>query len=209
MNAAIRDALVEPVKKYFQHYELFGGTFMVKAPVNSTMLPLHQDWSVVDEDQYQSIFIWCPLVDIYPENGGLFVIPGSHTYFRNYRSGSMQSRRIMPEGKIKEHVVDIRLSAGQALAYSDRLFHGSYPTTEEPRIVATGRVNEEEASLVYYHRVGDGRVDIIKASPAFYLSDANRLDRGERPDGFETLRTMEYRYEPITEDDLMGKLPLA
>ena len=102
MNEAIRNAFVDPVKPHFENYTLFGGTFMLKAPKKSTVLPLHQDWSVVDEDQYQSLFIWCPLVDIHPQNGGLFVLPGSHNYFKNYRSGSMQSQRIQPEGRIKK-----------------------------------------------------------------------------------------------------------
>ena len=207
MNEAIRNAFVDPVKPHFENYTLFGGTFMLKAPKKSTVLPLHQDWSVVDEDQYQSLFIWCPLVDIHPQNGGLFVLPGSHNYFKNYRSGSMQSQRIQPEGRIKKHIVDIVLSAGQALIYSDRLFHGSYAnTTEGHRTVATARINEQNAELVYYHKQNNDQVDVVKASPKFYLQDANRLDRGERPDGYQTLRSISYRYRPITEHDLIEKL---
>jgi ectoine hydroxylase-related dioxygenase (phytanoyl-CoA dioxygenase family) len=208
VSATIQRALSPAIDRVFQNYELFGGTFLLKVPKVSTLLPLHQDWTVVDEDRYQSLFVWCPLVDTGPANGGLFVLPGSHAYFQNYRSGSMPSRRILPEGKIKEHIVDVVLPAGHVIAYSDRLFHGSYGnTTDQPRIVATGRVNQREAELLYYHKVDADRVDVIKASPTFYLRDGEGLDRGELPAGAEAIRTLSYRYEPVTEQDLVAKLP--
>lgn len=207
LNNALRDGFEAPIARFFCDYNLFGGTFMLKVPVNSSILPLHQDWSIVQEDKYVSAFIWCPLVDITPENGGLFVIPRSHRFFNNFRSGSMQSQRIMPEGVIKEHVVDIRLKAGQALAYYDRLFHGSYQNhTDQQRIVATARVNEKAADLVYYHQVSENEVDIIKATPEFYLKDASNLDKGIRPEGFQTLETIPYTYEPVTDEMLAAKL---
>src|SRR5262249_11399624 len=107
INLAIREVLAEAVDGMFGSNELFGGTFMVKVPEQSTVLALHQDWSVVDEDIYQSAFIWCPLVETGPANGGLFVLPGSHTWFGNYRSGSMPSLRITPQGLLKRAARDI------------------------------------------------------------------------------------------------------
>lgn len=206
VNAAIRQALVGGAGRYFQNHEFFGGTFLLKIP-GATQMALHQDWSVVEEDRYQSLFVWCPLVDTRPENGGLFVLPGSHAYFRNYRSGNMPSRRIPPEGRLKDHVVDLMLPAGRAVAYADRLFHGSHAnTTSDMRIVATSRVNQQDAELVYYHKVDAERVDIIRASPVFYLRDGEGLDRGELPDGAEAIRTLAYRYEPVTEHDLVSKV---
>ena len=207
VSRTIREALAEPIGRTFRNHELFGGTFLLKVPKISTRLALHQDWSVVDEDRYQSLFVWCPLVDTGPENGGLFVLPGSHRYFHNYRSGSMQSLRIQPEGAIKAHTVDLPLPAGRAVAYSDRLFHGSHGnSTGAARITVTARVNQAEAELLYYHKVAADRVDIIRASDVFYLKNGEGLDRGELPEGSEVIRTMAYRYEPVTESDLLAKL---
>jgi len=204
INLTIREVLAEAAAGLFADHDLFGGTFMVKVPEASTVLALHQDWSVVDEDRYQSVFIWCPLVDVGPENGGLFALPGSHRWFGNYRSGSMPSLRIVPRGPLKEGVVDIRLAAGQAIVYSDRLFHGSYAnTTATPRIVVTGRINERGAQLVYYHRVDDQTVAIVKASPEFYLKEIDALAKGRLPEGYEILRTFAYTHRPVTESDLL------
>ena len=206
INLAIREVLAEAVGSMFEQHELFGGTFMVKVPEQSTVLALHQDWSVVDEDTHQSAFIWCPLVDTSPANGGLFVLPGSHRWFGNYRSGSLPSLRIVPRGALKETMKDLNLAAGEAVVYSDRLFHGSHANiTPKPRIVVTGRINERGAQLVYYHRMNDETVAILKASPDFYLKEIDALAKGRLPDHYDVVRTFPYTYRPITEADLLEK----
>jgi len=207
INLAIRGVLEAPVGRWCEECDFFGGTFMVKVPEASTVLALHQDWSIVDEDRHWTAFMWCPLVDTTPANGGLFVLPGSHRWFSNYRSGSMPSLRIVPQGRIKERVRDVPLRAGQAIVYSDRLFHGSHTnTTKGERIVVTARVNEKGSQLVYYHRGEDGTVSLVKASPEFYLKEIDALAKGRLPDGYEVLRRFPYSYRPVTEQDLLQKV---
>jgi ectoine hydroxylase-related dioxygenase (phytanoyl-CoA dioxygenase family) len=206
INLAIREVLAEAIGDTFAGHELFGGTFMVKVPEQSTVLALHQDWSVVDEDTHQSVFIWCPLVHTGPNNGGLFVLPSSHEWFGNYRSGSLPSLRIVPRGSLKDAMKDLVLEPGEAVVYSDRLFHGSYAnTTSSPRIVVTGRVNERGSQLVYYHRIDEETVAILKASPEFYLKEIDALAKGKLPDQYDVVRTFPYKYRPITEADLLSK----
>ena len=204
INLAMRDVLAAAVGDLFLDNELFGGTFMVKVKEGSTVLALHQDWSVVEEDTHQSAFIWCPLLDVGPDNGGLFLLPGSHRWFSNYRSGSMPSLRIVPQGELKRNVKDIVLKAGEAIVYSDRLFHGSHSNTSDvPRIVITGRINERGSRLVYYHKGDDGTVAIVRASPEFYLKEIDALAKGRLPEGCEVLRRFPYQYRPVTEQDLL------
>ena len=206
INIAIRDVLAEAVGGMFAGHELFGGTFMVKMPEQSTVLALHQDWSIVDEDTHQSAFIWCPLVDTGAANGGLFVLPGSHSWFGNYRSGSLPSLRIVPRGALKDAMKDLILAAGEAVVYLDRLFHGSHAnTTPIPRIIVTGRINERGAQLVYYHRMNDDTVVIVKASPEFYLKEIDALAKGRLPEGYDVVRTFRYTYRPVTEADLLER----
>lgn len=187
---------------------LFGGTFMVKAPRSSTLLPLHQDWSIVEEDRFQSAFLWCALGDVPPEAGGLFVIPGSHRLFDNYRSGSMPSVRIPPSAPFSGLVVDVPLRAGQAIAWSDRLFHGSHPNlTPHPRVVCSGRVNEAGSRLVYYQQAPEpGRVDVVAASPDFYLRSIDQLAKGGLPESCEVVRVLEYEHQPVTGERLLAGL---
>jgi hypothetical protein len=212
----LRDEFEEPASRIFADGILFGGTFMVKVPRRSTVLPLHQDWSVVEEDRHQSAFIWCALDDVSPDGGGLFVLPGSHRYFHNIRSGNMPSVRIPLGDPLAELVVDLPLKAGQAVAYADRLFHGSRANrTASPRIICTGRVNEAGSTLVYYHQTEEGRVAVIEASPEFYLKEIGKLARGGLIEGFPVRQTISYRYDAVTGERLLarlgelGKLPEA
>ena len=63
-----RDEYRRP-SQIFLPSRIYGGTFMVKSHLDSEMLPLHQDWSVVEEGQYSTLFVWCPLVDVSVRNG--------------------------------------------------------------------------------------------------------------------------------------------
>jgi hypothetical protein len=203
----LRGILGEPLSRLFASSSVFGGTFYNKVPGTSELLPLHQDWSVVEEDVYESAYIWCALVDVSPERGGIFVLPGSHRYFDNFRSGSMPSPRIPPRGPLAELIVDVPLRAGQAIAWSDRLFHGSRPNcTDKPRFVCTGRVNQEGASLVYYHRTDEDRVVVLKVDPEWWLRDAETLVRGGSFAGYDLLKTISYRYIGVTEERLLARL---
>ena len=203
----LREVLAKPLSRFFASSNVFGGTFYNKAPGTSELLPLHQDWSVVEEDLYQSAYIWCALVDISPERGAIFVLPGSHRYFDNLRSGSMPSPRIPPGGPLAELVVDLPLRAGQAIAWSDRLFHGSHPNrTSLPRFACTGRVNEEGAGLVYYHRTDEEHVVVLEVDPVWWLRDAETLVRGGSFTGYDVLKTLSYRHAGITEERLLARL---
>jgi hypothetical protein len=102
VNRVINDKIREQVRiagqKIFLPSRIYGGTFMVKSHLDSEMLPLHQDWSIVEEGQYSTLFVWCPLVDVSVRNGGIFALPGSHRWFGTLRSGTYPSNRyILPE----------------------------------------------------------------------------------------------------------------
>ena len=94
INQAIREQVAIAGQDLFLPAKLYGGTFMVKSSASSEMLPLHQDWSVV-EQEYSTFFIWCPLLDVSATNGCLFVLPGSHLYFQSLRSGNYPSDRLI------------------------------------------------------------------------------------------------------------------
>jgi len=88
INESIRDQIVIAGQDLFLPSKLYGGTFMVKSHIDSEVLPLHRDWNVVEPEKYRTFFVWCPLVDVSVVNGCLFVLSGSHRYFRSLGSGS-------------------------------------------------------------------------------------------------------------------------
>lgn len=207
INDAIRHCLRPAFDKYFVNANLFGGTFMVKSCRDSEELPLHQDWSVVDEDKHQTALIWCPLVDVKRENGCLFLIEESHHYFQTLRSGSLPSKRYPLSSKYDKYRKDIPLKAGQAILYSDRLFHGSYANqTNKNRVTILGRVVEDGASLVYCHQRKEGVVEIFETDGAFYIEYAELIARGEVPDHVKPTYTRPYVHREIKIRDLERKI---
>jgi ectoine hydroxylase-related dioxygenase (phytanoyl-CoA dioxygenase family) len=203
ISNAIYEELEPSAHTLFSDSTLYGGTFMVKSGVDSDVLPLHQDWSVVDEEQYNTLFIWCPLMDVSVSNGGLFVLDGSHRYFRTLRSGSYPSNRYILPLELHQFVKDIPLKAGQAILYSDRLFHGSHANNSvQDRIVITGRVVEKDGRLVYLHKVNETEVGVYEADEKFYLTHIDQLAKGQLPPAASVLYRYPYRHQPITESDL-------
>lgn len=161
INEAIRDHVNQASRDLFFPSRIYGGSFIVKSHVDSEVLPLHQDWSVIKEENYRTLFMWCPLMDVSPINGCLFVLPGSHRYFRSLRSGTYPSDRFILPPNLHRHTLDVPLQRGEAILYSDVLFHGSHANNGWcDRIVVTARVMEQEADLVYFHKANDREVDV-------------------------------------------------
>jgi ectoine hydroxylase-related dioxygenase (phytanoyl-CoA dioxygenase family) len=209
INQSIFAEIEQSGKQIFEPCRIYGGTFMVKAHQDSTILPLHQDWSVVEENEYATWFIWCPLQPVNARNGGLFVVEGSHKYFDTLRSGTYPSDRYVLPQVLERAIRPIALNQGEAVLYSDRLFHGSYPNNgSEDRVVVTGRVIEQGGSLVYFHKRNHGQVDVYAADEDFYLSQIDLLAKGRAPAGVTKLYTREYRHEPVTEETLRARIEL-
>lgn len=207
INQAIYAELEDSGKNIFDACQLYGGTFMVKSCKDSTVLPFHQDWSVVEENEYATFFIWCPLQEVNAFNGGIFVLEGSHKYFNTIRSGSYPSNRYILPHALQHCTKNISLKAGEAIIYSDQLFHGSHSNqSADDRVVVTGRIVEREAKLVYFHKKNEEEMDVYPADQAFYLSHIDSLAKGQLPFGLTKLYTRAYRHEPTTDQSLLGKI---
>jgi ectoine hydroxylase-related dioxygenase (phytanoyl-CoA dioxygenase family) len=207
INEAIRELVTLAGREVFLPAKIYGGSFMVKSHVDSEVLPLHQDWSVVEEDKYRTLFLWCPLLDVSARNGCLFVLPGSQRFFGSLRSGSYPSDRFVLPIELHRQTRDVPLSAGQAVLYSDQLFHGSYANNgPTDRIVVTARVMESEADLVYFHKVNDHEVDIHRADEQFYLTHIDSLAKGGLPAGVHKLYRRPYSHVPVTDATLQAKI---
>ncbi|RED92308.1 phytanoyl-CoA dioxygenase family protein [Marinoscillum furvescens] len=194
--------------KFFENYKLYGGTYMVKPERSENFLPLHQDWSIVEEDKYETLFLWCPLQDTSKTNGGLFVVPGSHHFFQNRRSGSLPAPRIETTTKNRRFTKNLEVKAGQVVLYSDQLFHGSYPnSSQQPRIVATARVMNSEAKLTYYHKLSEEETAVYFFSKDNYLNGILKLVSGDIPDGLQPAYIEQNNNQPITESSFDDKLP--
>jgi hypothetical protein len=205
------------IKTHMPEAKPFVGSFVIKEPNPKSVVPIHQDWTFVkDEDRHCSVTCWIPLVDVNIDNGALGVIKGSHNYFKNFRpSPSPQA-----PSPISEHMFSIfpymeliEMKAGEALVFDNRTFHGSPPnTTPKARIAFGIGLTQSDASLVHYYLKPDGHKDNVmeyKIDRDFFLKYENsRLskmyDSKELIEGYEITGELPYVLPKFTADDLIG-----
>ncbi len=139
-------------EKIFVDYQNFAEMFLAKLPDNEELL-LHQDWSYVHEQKSTILTVWLPLQQTTKNNGALFVIPGSHKFFTNYRSGSLPSVRIPLNDALMQKCVEVPVEPGEAVFFHQALFHGSYPNLDSKvRVVAASIIAAKNEDLLYFQK---------------------------------------------------------
>lgn len=187
-------------------------TWYRKSPNSSTnATPLHQDPSLTTEPDTLAYGIWCPLVDVDPDNGCLHVVKGSHTLNSQPRpfhpfspfpyddalADLLQARYLTP----------IPLKAGQAILYNKRLFHSATanPTSTE-RVAFTCLIapGDQPTHFGYRSSPDSNTLELFAVQDDFY----NRYIFGDRPngDGVRLIGTVNYGYDPLTPELIAEKL---
>jgi len=144
-------------------------------------VPLHQDWSFVDDRAWRSVNVWCPLDDVDDANGCLRVVPGSHAAARQPRAAGSGFFFAEIEPVLRQHLRSVPMRAGQAVVFDHCLFHCSPPNgSDELRVAATAALLPQGAPMRYYHGTdSDGGVDVYEVPDDIHL----RHDPGEPPPG--------------------------
>ena len=120
-------SILEPqLQKHLIDYKAVFANFMVKSIGKESRMPLHADWTYVDEDKFQSLGVWGPLINTNKENGRLGVVPKSHLLKKNYRGPKIPS----PFHEFNEHIINnygklLKMKAGEVVIYDHRLLHFS------------------------------------------------------------------------------------
>ena len=119
------DFFAEPVAKYLPDYEPLIINMFDKKP-GTGEIPIHQNWTFVDEDQYTSVSVWIPLCGVSRTNGTLEVVPGTHQHVSKYRSPSIPWVFSGLENPLKEKFMQpLNLRAGQVGIIDDSVIHYS------------------------------------------------------------------------------------
>lgn len=190
----------------FDRYEIVLASYAIKNPRSEySNVGLHQDLSFVREPEEVGISIWCPLVDVYPENGCLFIMPGSQDFNSHFRGPCSLPYRDLVE-TIEEHYLSpLPMKAGQVLLMDNRLFHASPPNQEDhPRLVAAGVAVPEGTQLLYCHcdSQNEDSIEIFEVPSDFYL----RHTIGERPQEGHCTQTLPYKIAPLSAEQLQSSL---
>ncbi len=148
VNQQILYLLSETINQYFSNYKVLGTSFLKKQANQHNPLPLHQDWTVTDEENYGSFTIWIPLQDTTIQNGAIRVIPCSHQVENNFRAPSIPVAFEQERQLFEQHLQTLELKAGEAFVFNQKLMHASFPNqTNEERLALTIGLTAKEAKL--------------------------------------------------------------
>ncbi len=101
---------------------------MTKYPGFSSVTSWHQDIRYWSFDEPELVSVWLALGDEYPDNGGLLLIPGSHTLDlpRGRLNAALFLRDDIEENRsLLDRAIPAQLSAGDTLFFHCRTFHAA------------------------------------------------------------------------------------
>jgi Phytanoyl-CoA dioxygenase (PhyH) len=139
VSRGIKELCAALAQSYLADYRPLGGNFVVKFPGGQGELPVHQDWTMVDEARFSSVNCWIPMMEIDRRNGPLMVVKGSHTFLDTPRgSPSYPSPLDGLRDTIRDRYLTILTPAvGQMVIHDHRLIHYSPANhSDAPRVAA-------------------------------------------------------------------------
>lgn len=147
----------------------------VNKPPGGGVVPVHQNISVVEEDEARSVSVWVALVDITEENGPLQFVDGTHRFLRGKRGPWAYSEFFgIDQATIDERFRSVPIRAGQAIVLDDAVVHYSPPNSSNERRLAIQLVmGPDELPSTYYECTSDDdeamHLDHLEIDPAYFF----------------------------------------
>jgi ectoine hydroxylase-related dioxygenase (phytanoyl-CoA dioxygenase family) len=187
-------------------YKLCIANFLLKEPGRQqSRVPMHVDWSFVDERNFPSVNVWYPLTDVTETNGFLRVVTGSEHYGVLVRPYAGKWLAAHPFHEVlplltQTYAQALPIPAGHAVIYHARLLHGSGPNVGLQRRVAIGcALAPSEASILHAVLLSPTEAELFEVSPDFFCS--YMLD--QRPQGVRSLGTVPHFVKQLAAEDVM------
>jgi len=193
VNEKIKQALGPQLKSVLPGYRIVFCNFLVKENRADSQVPVHQDWTFVNENEEVSLNVWCPLVETNALNGELQVFKGSHNLLEVIRAPFLPNPFMAEERLIRErYLTSCPTQLGEVLIYDHRLVHYSAPNmSKHPRQVANLSMVPVDSDLFYHYLDdSDGQQTLQKyqVTDEFFLT--HRI--GSRPKECKELGTVQF-----------------
>lgn len=171
VNRSIGEICRQQIENLFENYKILFSSFIVKAPGENSRLIMHQDMTLVDEEFFSGINIWCPMVDLTETNGAIEVLPKSHRFYKTYRGSSIPDIY----DNVKQEVVGLMqpcyLKAGEAIIFDQSIIHNSPPNlsdTERPTINTFVAHQDARIKICYWDKESFGdNIEIFEQEDDF------------------------------------------
>lgn len=125
INEVLCDVIEKKLSEIIKGYSPLFANFLIKKPLSTYKVGIHQDWSYVDESQFRSFNIWIALNDTNKNNGGLHVLPKSHLLPLPTRYTPFENNLKPFENIIRLKSKPLEVNIGSAVIYDSALIHFS------------------------------------------------------------------------------------
>ena len=173
VHAEVEAVLGPAVDAVFDRHKSLSFCYIQKWNDERSGFGLHQDISVIDEQQYRSVEVWCALVDTDEENGQLWVVPGSHRWAPdNVRGihGFPPAWAGLEERIATRHALPVAMKAGEAVIFCHSTCHFSYANRSDGhRLVAATDMIPAEAQALHYVAGPSGNIDVYEIAESFWV----------------------------------------
>ncbi|MES2622260.1 MAG: phytanoyl-CoA dioxygenase family protein [Bacteroidota bacterium] len=204
INNEAEKIYAEKVSRLFSGIKKLGSSFLTKPSGEGGRMPVHQDWTVVDEEKYCSVTMWVPLQDVNESNGAMKVLPGSHRFSKTLRAPTLPNEFDSVSDAILEKMILLPMKAGEALIFNHALLHASsLNKSGAPRIALTYGLIPEQANLFLYHKNETGSLEKYAMPDDMFNRYTNIAQRplfGEKVDEFD------YEIVPVSKAQLQNMI---
>ncbi|MDB5282616.1 MAG: hypothetical protein JWO06_1691 [Bacteroidota bacterium] len=197
----ITDIYKKHFERIFKNYRPFGSAFLFKQPDEYSELPIHQDWTIVDEEKFVALNIWVPLCDTDENNGTLFVLPGSqYGIVKAIRCPTLPMFFEGSEQLMIQNSIPMKAKAGEAIILNQSIVHYSPPNkSDKIRIAITSGVMSAEPKMNFHYRTPEMKDDFLISFENFFANIYNRPAMGK------SIGTKKY-IAPIYKEDELKQL---
>jgi len=183
INNAVQEIFLPEAEKYLVDYEPVFGVFGVKLPKPDSAMYLHGDWSHVDETNFRTVNIWCPLLDINENNGAVCLIKGSNRIFDYIRGAAIPDAfHNFTQEDLQKYLSDIYLKKGDAIMWDHAIVHGSRVNkSPDTRVAAVLNMKPKAAKFYLYFAnppLAPSTIDVYEPPKNFFLTN----DSANNPD---------------------------
>lgn len=152
MSDAIGKIILPNLENLFIDYTWFGSAFLSKGNGPRSEMPMHQDWTIVDENKFIALNIWTPLQDTNEENGTLEVIKGSHKWHSELRAPTLPFYYNGFQDKLKSKLISIPTKATEAIVLNQAVIHYSKANkTNAIRLAITTGIKSKDAPMIFHY----------------------------------------------------------
>lgn len=175
------------LSKILCNFKYLSINFYIKQPGTGTF-QIHQNWPSTELDD-TSVSVWCPLVDVSANNGGIQVVPGSHKIVPDI--AALRATEFFTPFKdelVKEFLKPVEMKAGEALIFDDSLIHwSSMNNADTPRIAIQMIMVPGDITPLYFHYDVASNMFEKFAIDENFFPNTTRIDQFERPKNVQSL----------------------